>query len=144
MLNSTDLGKVGETKFLYEFSKRGIQVSIPYGNSARYDMIADFNGKLNRIQIKTSTQISKGLTNESVLVKCTSYTTRINGSEASYENEVEYIGCYIPEYDIALLIPIEEIGNSKTFSIRLKEDTIKTGGPKPHYIKDYLIDTIIK
>ena len=140
MLNSTDFGKIGEVRFLYELTSRGIQVSIPYGNSARYDMIADFNGKLNRIQIKTTSQFNDNKT--SAIVKCTSYTTRLNGVAASYVDDVDYIGVFIPEWDQVLLIPISIIGNAQTFSIR-KEKNDKLGGPKPHYLEDFVLDKII-
>ena len=48
---SKEKGNIGEAIILAEFVKRGIQVSIPYGDCARYDLIAEFNGKLNKIQI---------------------------------------------------------------------------------------------
>lgn len=49
---SKDKGNIGESVVLTEFIKRGIQVSIPFGDNARYDLIADFNGRLNKIQVK--------------------------------------------------------------------------------------------
>jgi len=51
-MNSKNKGNIGESQALAEFTKRGIQVSIPFGDNARYDLIADFNGKLNKIQVK--------------------------------------------------------------------------------------------
>ena len=48
-MNSKKKGDIGESRILYEFVKRGIQVAIPFGDNARYDLIAEFNGKLNKI-----------------------------------------------------------------------------------------------
>ena len=48
-MNTKTKGNIGEAIILAEFVKRGIQVSIPFGDNARYDLIAEFNGKLNKI-----------------------------------------------------------------------------------------------
>lgn len=48
-MNSKTKGNIGEAIALAEFAKRNIQVAIPFGDNARYDLIADFNGKLNKI-----------------------------------------------------------------------------------------------
>ena len=51
-MNSKDKGNIGEAIMLAEFIKRGIQVSIPFGDNARYDLIIDLNGKLYKVQVK--------------------------------------------------------------------------------------------
>ena len=56
LMNSKDKGNIGEAIILGEFVKRNIQVSIPFGDNARYDLVADFNGKLNKIQVKYCNQ----------------------------------------------------------------------------------------
>lgn len=48
-MNTKTKGNIGEAVVLSEFVKRGTQVSIPFGDNARYDLIAEFNGKLNKI-----------------------------------------------------------------------------------------------
>ena len=48
-MNTKDKGNIGEAVILAEFMKKGISVSIPFGDNARYDLIAEFNGKLNKI-----------------------------------------------------------------------------------------------
>ena len=55
---SKEKGNVGEAVILAEFVKRGVQCSLPFGDTARYDLIAEFNGKLNKIQVKYCGQIS--------------------------------------------------------------------------------------
>ena len=49
MTHTKDKGSIGEAIILTEFLKRGVPVSLPFGDNERYDMIAEFNGKLNRI-----------------------------------------------------------------------------------------------
>ena len=78
-MNSKEKGNIGEGLALAEFAKRGIQVSIPFGDNARYDLIAEFNGKLNKIQVKyCNQQISE---NNSIACPCASslnHTTNKN------------------------------------------------------------------
>ena len=47
-------GITTELEIQYNVSKLGAIVSIPYGDCARYDHIWDINGKLLKVQIKTS------------------------------------------------------------------------------------------
>ena len=47
-------GNITELMCIAEFIKFGYQVSIPYGDSAKYDFIVDVNGKFLRIQCKSS------------------------------------------------------------------------------------------
>lgn len=51
---SMKTGITTELEIQYNVSKLGAIVSIPYGDCARYDHIWDINGKLLKVQIKTS------------------------------------------------------------------------------------------
>ena len=55
-----NIGNLGEAKVLAKFVELGIQVYIPFGDGSTADLIADFNGKLNRIQIKSTEKDSDG------------------------------------------------------------------------------------
>lgn len=48
-------GDTGELLAAAEFTKRGWQVSFPYGENARYDMVAEKEGKMLRVQVKAAT-----------------------------------------------------------------------------------------
>lgn len=52
-INSKRIGNIGEAKAL------GIPVYIPFGDNESADLIAEFNGKLNKIQCKTTAAISE-------------------------------------------------------------------------------------
>lgn len=132
-LNSKQKGILTETQCLAEFSKLGLTVSIPYGDSARYDFILDYNNKLYRIQCKTSNEIGDGVyifscrstTGNTSTVKRRSYDeTQIDFFATIVENE-----CY--------LIPVQETGSvSKT----LRFKPVKTGQVKGiTYAQDYAL-----
>lgn len=57
-MNSKRIGNIGEAKALAKFVELGIPVYIPFGDNESADLIAEFNGKLNKIQfrvVKTAT-----------------------------------------------------------------------------------------
>ena len=139
-MNSKEKGNIGEAIILAEFVKRGIQVAIPYGDNARYDLIAEFNGKLNKIQIKYCDQ---KITNNSVICPMASSTNHTTNKHlTSYENDVDYMAFYLKAYDICCLIPIQDCGAHK--SICLRKDLPVSGQIKGiHLISDYSFDKIL-
>lgn len=50
----TTFKNIGEAKALAKFVELQIPVYIPFGDNEKSDLIADFNGKLNKVQVKTS------------------------------------------------------------------------------------------
>ena len=137
---SKDKGNIGEAIILAEFVKRNIQVSIPFGDNARYDLVADFNGKLQRIQIKYCGQKPKE--NGSISCPCASsknHTTNKNYS--TYENDIDYFCFYIVEWDKVLLVPIEKVGTKKTIHFRL--DKPKNNQSNVNFVSDYTFDKVL-
>ena len=139
-MNSKDKGNIGESLALAEFVKRGIQVSIPFGDNARYDLIADFNGKLNKIQVKyCNQQISE---NNSIICPCMSslnHTT--NKNKTVYVDEIDYFVFYLVEWNKILLVPIDKVGNKKTITFRL--DKPKNNQSNYNLVEDYEFDKIL-
>ena len=139
-MNSKDKGNIGEAIVLAEFTKRGIQVSIPFGDNARYDLVADFNGKLNRIQIKYCNQITE---NNSVLCPCASSTNHTTNKHYTiYNNDIDYFCFYILVWDKLVLIPIEVAGTKKSMTFRLEKP--KNNNSNVNYVDDYSIDKILQ
>ena len=104
-MNSKTKGNIGEAIALAEFTKRGIQVSIPFGDNARYDLIADFHDKLNKIQVKYCNQ---KIINGSISCPCASSTNHTTNKHLStYDNDVDYMAFYLASIDKLLLVPIE-------------------------------------
>jgi PD-(D/E)XK endonuclease len=60
VLNRRQQGDLGEASAIEWLTGRGALVFIPFGHSPHYDLIAEIEGLLLRIQVKTSTQ--EGLT----------------------------------------------------------------------------------
>ena len=115
-MNSKTKGQISEARALYEFQKYSIPVCIPWGDNERYDLIAEFDGKFNRIQVKTCNEEENGA------IICytrssTNHTT--NRNLITYENEVDYFVFVNQTRDWVALVPIEEIGKNKTIRLRI-------------------------
>ena len=136
---SKEKGNIGEAVVLSEFIKRGIQVSIPFGDSARYDLIAEFNGKLNKIQVKYCNQLNE---NNSITCPCASsknHTTNKNYS--TYQNDIDYFAFYLVPWEIVILVPIEVIGTKK--SVQFRKTKPLNNQNNFNDIADYTFDKIL-
>ena len=140
-MNSKDKGNIGEAILLAELTKRQIQVAIPFGDNARYDLIAEFNGKLNKIQIKYCGQTTE---NNSFICPCASSTNHTTNKHLStYEEDVDYMAFYLVPIDKTLLVPIEKIIGKKTITFRI--DPPKNGQQTGiNLVEDYTLDKILK
>lgn len=135
MLDSKQKGNLTELQCLAAFTKLGYIVSIPYGDHARYDFIADINNHLYRIQCKTSSMKEEGVYNFS----CRS--TAANHSRAatrSYsEEEIDFFATIINEQ--CYIVPINETGgHDKTLRFIPPKNGQKVG---VSFAKDYEIET---
>lgn len=132
-MNNKMKGEFSEARVLYEFQKYNIPVSLPWGDNQRYDMIAEFNGKLNRIQVKTSNEEENGA------IKCycrSSKNHTTNKKCDKYIGEVDYFVFYNQTYDKLAIVPMEEIGEKSTITLRL--EPTKNGQNKGvRFFKDY-------
>lgn len=138
-MNTKRYGNIGEAVAISSFVRRGIPVYLPFGENERADLIAEFCGKLNRIQVKTSVKSYDG----TVVFDLTSSTMhRKNGCKHKYSSEeVDYFFCYNIDRDKAYLIKVSDKPIS-SFRIRY-EETKNNQSQNINYEKDYLFDSVI-
>ena len=129
-------GNIGESAILYEFVKRRIPVAIPFGDNERYDLIAEFDGKLNRIQVK---YCGEETDNDGVVCPCASSYNHVTNGDAwqTYSEEVDYFCFWLPNDNLGLIVPMSEIGDKK--SITFKRSPSKNG-QKVRLVQDYTFD----
>ena len=130
-------GNIGEAAILFEFVKRQIPVSIPYGDNERYDLIAEFNGKLNKIQVK---YCGEETDNDGVICYCASsynHTTTRQGWERYTEDGIDYFCFWIASDNLALIVPISEIGTKKSITFKR---TPSKNGQKTRMMEDFTFD----
>lgn len=110
------LGNIGEAKTLAKFVEMGVPVYVAYGDNEKADMVADFNGKLNKIQAKSSLKITDGL----IIVDITS-THRKNGrnvKEVYKPEDVDYFSIFNYESGMLILVPFEVVAGKTQLKIR--------------------------
>lgn len=132
-MNTNQKGKLTELQVLTKIIEMGYSVSVPFGNSDRYDQIWDINGKLIRIQIKTS----HWKTNEqkAIIFSCKS---TVNGKGIKYsKKDIDYFATF---WDGEVyLIPVEECSTEKTLWFQQPN-----GGHGFSFAKDYIAQEVLK
>ena len=138
-MNSKNIGNIGEAKVLAKFVELGIPVYLPFGDNEKADLIAEFNGKLNKIQVKTSTKAEDGKIMFS-LVSSTMH--RKNGTKHIYtSDEIDYFACYNIARDKIFLFKVDETPNT---TITIRYETSKNNQVQGvRFEEDYLIDNIL-
>lgn len=126
-MNPNITGSITETKILLKALECNYIISIPYGGHNRYDQIWDKDGKLIRIQIKTSRWKDKN--HKSIIFSCYSVS---NGHKHIYtKKDVDYFATYWN--DKCYLIPISDCKIEKTLWLEPPKNKLK----KCSYAKDY-------
>ena len=133
IMNTNTLGKITETEVMSYIIRKGYSVSIPFGDKDRYDQIWDINGKLFRIQIKTSHLYTKN-TGKAIEF---STTGNSNGRITSYtKDDIDYFAT-IWEGQV-YLVPVEETSSKKVLRF---ESTINQ--PNISWAKDYTVEEVL-
>lgn len=139
-MNTKRIGNVGEAKVLAKFVELGIPVYLPFGDNEKTDLIAEFNGKLNRIQVKTSKEVKNG----TIYIDLVSSTVhRKNGVKHIYnKNEIDYFACYNITRDKIYLIKINDA--PKTRIVIRYEKSKNNQKQNIRFEDEYLIDNVLK
>lgn len=110
MLDSKQVGNLTELQCITAFYELGYRVSLPYGENSRYDFIADIDGILKRVQVKTCKPSEDGSV---ISFPCRS--TRVNSNGCYHrrytEDEIDYFCTYYNNQ--CYLIPVNECSNEK-------------------------------
>jgi hypothetical protein len=89
MGNTNFKGNSTELEVLAYISRLNNYVSIPFGGNARYDQIWDINGKLYKVQIKTSSLADDG---SAIVFSTGKYdSSEIDGFATYYNGKCYYI-----------------------------------------------------
>jgi hypothetical protein len=138
-MTTKEEGIYGEAKILAKFIELGVPVSIPFGDNCSYDLVAEFGGKLNKIQVKTSSQTSDGSTK--FKLTRTRINTRQNITKHYTSDEVDYYALYSIVRDKVFLVKFCNVGISINIRYKL------TDNGQDHLARfedDYLMENVLK
>ncbi|MCK9482336.1 MAG: group I intron-associated PD-(D/E)XK endonuclease [Bacteroidia bacterium] len=133
-MNTKAIGNIGEAKVICKFVELGIPVYIPFGDNERADLIAEFNEKLNKIQVKTSLKAEDG----KYIISLTSSTEhRKNGVRHVYsEKDIDYFALYNMTRDKVLLIAVNDAPNT---AITVRYEKPKTNNQYNPWLEEKLL-----
>ena len=138
-MNSKRIGNIGEAKVLAKFVEMGIPIYIPFGDDEKADLVAEFNGKLNKIQVKTSIKSKNGC---SIFDLTSSTAHRTSGERRKYSNsEIDYFALYSLDRDKIYLMKAPD--NPMTAITIRFEDTKSGKKIGVNYESDFLIENIL-
>jgi hypothetical protein len=132
--NTKLVGNISELAVMMALRGLGYELAVPWGDSARYDLLADKDGVISRVQVKTGR-----LTCGAVEFNCYSSHAHRGGSMRTYQGEIDYFGVYCPKIEAVLLVPISEAPGSTVY---LRWQPAKNGQRKKiRWAKDYIISS---
>ena len=132
-------GNLTELQCLAGFVEQGYNVSIPYGEDSKYDFIADIDGKLIRVQVKTSS-LRKD-TEGAISFPCRSTHKNFNGvSNVRYTSkDIDY---FATSWENKIyLVPVQECSTEKSLRFELPKNGQKTN---ICFAKDYELEIQLK
>jgi hypothetical protein len=96
----------------------GYDVSVPFGENVRYDLVIDDGERLRRVQCKTG-RLRDGAIR---FATCSSYGHHLHAAEArrNYVGQVDCFAVHCPETGGLYLIPIEDVPTKTSAAIRVE------------------------
>lgn len=110
-LSSKQKGNLTELQCISAFVEQGCEVSVVYGENSKYDFIADIDGRLFKIQVKTSSLKGKNA------IKFSCRTTHMNSKSVRNEkysaDQIDFFATYWENQ--CYLVPINECSVEKFY-----------------------------
>jgi hypothetical protein len=138
MRNTSAIGNIGQAKISAKFIELGINIFSPVGEGYTTDLIAEFNGKLNKIQIKTT----EFLHEDSYMIWWVTHQEGNHGKVKKYTpEEVDYFALYCIATGTMYLVPYT---NALTQRVIIRLDSYKGRRNKTmKFESEYLFENFI-
>lgn len=118
-------GDLAELKVAADLLRRGCRLSIPFGEDSDYDLIADFEGRLHRVQAKFTE--SDG---SIVSVCCRSHSLtkgKVRQTKHYTALMIDWIAVYDQTSDRCYYCPSSELGAAGRSELRLRLTPARNG-----------------
>jgi hypothetical protein len=102
--DTKSVGDLSEALVLNALVRMGYRVCIPWGENNRYDFVAEIEGVLVRIQVKTG-RLRIG----SIWFNAYSSHAHRNGGPRSYVGDIDLFGVYCPDVEQVFLVPVDHV-----------------------------------
>lgn len=118
-------GDLAELRVAADLAERGCSLSFPYGEDCDYDLIADMDGVLHRVQVKYTESDGR-----IVLVRCRSHSLtkgKIRRTKHYTPETVDWIAVYDRTSDRCYYLPSTELGASGRSEATLRLTPARNG-----------------
>ena len=142
IMNTKQVGNLTELQCATRLYELGCAVSIPFGNSEKYDLIIDINDKLYKIQCKHSSEYTDENGEVEYIKFKTTWPSHNANSWTQYkykENEIDFFATFYNGE--CYLIPQSECSNEKRLRIKVPKNNQTKG---ISFLKDYTAEERIK
>lgn len=112
-------GNMGLGKAIEYFTSHGIPIAIPLNDTQKYDLIADFNGQLQRISVKTSRYSTTQGKSYEVVLKNSGGSSGKSVIRHFDNTSCDYLFIYTADENL-YLIPTKAISTFNTISVGIK------------------------
>lgn len=139
-----NIGNLTELQCITRLYELGCAVSIPYGDSEKYDFIIDVNGNLYRLQCKhANPQYNENGEIEKIEIKTTWQTGYTRNSPAiRHKYTKEDCDYFVTFYNgKTYLISVDECSITKTLRLIPPKNNQKVG---ISFLKDYVDEEVLK
>ena len=132
-LDSKKKGNLTEMQCMSAFMANGCGVSIPFGDNSKYDFIADVDGKLYKVQVKTASKRDES----SIKFSCRSTHVNCSGTRnVRYTaNDIDFFATYWN--GICYLVPVAECSTEKTLRFHSAKNSQLKGIT---FAEEYILD----
>lgn len=117
--NSKATGEISEVAVVLQLMRAGYDVSRPFGDNARYDLMIDDGARLLRVQVKTG-RLRAG----TVQFATSSSQLHRGRGRRHYRGACDVFAVYCPDLDAVYLVPVDAVGAVES---RLRIDPPRNG-----------------
>lgn len=118
-------GDLAELKVATDLIDRGCRISIPFGEDCDYDLIADYEGRLHRVQVKYTRSDGR-----SILIRCRSHSLtngRVRVTKLYTPSMIDWIAVYDRTSEHCFYCPSKELGVAGRATLTLRLQPARNG-----------------
>lgn len=118
-------GDLAELKVAADLIDRGCRISIPFGEDCDYDLIADYEGRLHRVQVKFTRSDGRV-----VFVRCRSQSLtkgKVRATKLYTASMVDWIATYDCTTERCYYCPSRELGATGRTMLTLRLQPARNG-----------------
>lgn len=118
-------GDLAELKVATDLIDRGCRISIPYGEDCDYDLIADYHGRLHRVQVKYTRSDGRV-----IVIRCRSHSLtngKVRVTKLYTASMVDWIAVYDCTTERCYYCPSRELGAAGRNILHLRLQPARNG-----------------